>query len=250
MADGPRIAITVADPAGRSDPDVVRRKNQLYADAIARRGGLPILLDASAGESEREATFAAMQGLLLSGGADLEPSRYGQPNRGSTSIEPERDALEADAFAAARRAELPVLGVCRGFQAMNAFLGGTLLQDVGDHVGAAWGRGPARTHPLRVAPGSRLARILFPTNIGGGVLTVNSYHHQAVTAAGLAAGLVANAWATSPAGDLVEGFESRSGRFLMGVQCHPERPESTPAAFERLWSVFVDACRGSAASRS
>jgi putative glutamine amidotransferase len=242
--------ITVADPAGRSDPDLARRKNQLYADAVARQGGVPVLLDASAGKADRKGAFAAMQGLLLSGGADLDPSRYGQPNRGSTSVEPESDALEADAFAAAQRGDLPILGVCRGFQAMNAFLGGTLLQDVGDHIGAAWGRGPARTHPLRVAPGTRLARILFPTNIRGGVLTVNTYHHQAVNAAGLASGLVANAFATSPAGDLIEGFESRSGRFLIGVQCHPERQESTPAPFERLWSVFVDACRGSAASRS
>jgi gamma-glutamyl-gamma-aminobutyrate hydrolase PuuD len=99
-------------------------------------------------------------------------------------------------------------------------------------------------------PGTRLARILFPTNVGGGVVQVNSYHHQAVRAADLAPGLVACAWAASPAGDLVEGIESSGeGRFLMAVQCHPERLESTPAAFERLWSVFLDASRGSARSR-
>ena len=63
-------------------------------------------------------------------------------------------------------------------------------------------------------------------------------------ASGLAPGLVANAWASSPAGDLVEGLEAADGRFLFGVQCHPERTESTPPAFERLFSVFVDAARG------
>ncbi len=113
----------------------------------------------------------------------------------------------------------------------------------------AGGRGPAKIHPLRVAPGTRLARILFPTNAGGGVLRVNSYHHQAVRPSDLAPGLVANAWASSPAGDLIEGLEAADGRFVFGVQCHPERTESTPPAFERLFSVFVDAARGPADRR-
>ena len=113
--------------------------------------------------------------------------------------------------------------MCRGFQAINVFSGGTLLQHVDGHQGPRWGNGPAKIHPLRVAPGTRLARILFPTNTGGGVLRVNSYHHQAVRASDLAPGLVANAWASSPAGDLVEGFEAADGRFVFGVQCHPER---------------------------
>ncbi len=73
---------------------------------------------------------------------------------------------------------------------------------------------------------------------------VNSYHHQAVRGTDLAPGLVANAWAGSPDGDLVEGLEAADGRFVIGVQCHPERPESTPPAFERLFAVFVDAARG------
>jgi putative glutamine amidotransferase len=139
---------------------------------------------------------------------------------------------------------LPVLGICRGFQAINVFSGGTLLQHVDGHIGASWGHGDAKTHPLRVAPGTRLARILFPTNARGGVLTVNSYHHQAIRSPDLARGLVANAWASSQAGDLVEGLEASDGRFVIGVQAHPERTESTPAAFERLFGVFVNAARG------
>lgn len=181
----------------------------------------------------------------------MDPERYGQPNRGSTSVEPDRDELEAQAWAAAAARNLPVLGICRGFQAMNVFLGGTLLQHVDGHLGSGWGKGPAKEHPMRVVPGTRLARILFPTNVRGGVMPVNTYHHQAVRATDLAPGLMASAWASSPAGDLVEGFESAGdGRFLVGVQCHPERVESTPDAFERLWSVFVDACRGSATQRA
>jgi putative glutamine amidotransferase len=144
---------------------------------------------------------------------------------------------------------LPVLGVCRGLQAMNVFAGGTLLQHVDGHAGASWGHGPALTHPLRVVPGTRLARILRPVNTGGGVLTVNSYHHQAVRRQDLAPGFVPAAFSASRAGDLVEGFETASGPFRMAVQCHPERTESTPDAFERLFRFFVDACRGPLTAR-
>ena len=245
----PRIVVTVAVAARQSEPELAARKNALYAAGVTRHGGEAVVLDASSEPNVRAEAFATMDGLLLSGGADLDPSRYGRPSRGSTTVEPDRDALEADAWESAQARSLPVLGLCRGFQAINAFSGGTLLQHVDGHQGPRWGKGPALEHPLRVAPGTRLARILFPTNAGGGVLRVNSYHHQAVQATGLAPGLVANAWASSPAGDLIEGIEAADGRFLFGVQCHPERTESTPAAFERLFSVFVDAARGPADRR-
>lgn len=240
----PRIVLTVAVAARQAEPEIAGRKNELYAASLARHGALPVVLDATASRALRAEAFSAMDGLLLSGGADIDPARYGRPNRGSTSVEPDRDVLEAEAWAAAQARAIPVLGVCRGFQAINAFSGGTLLQAVDGHVGPGWGHGPAKTHPLRIAPGTRLARILFPTNARGGVIEVNSYHHQALLAADLAPGLVANAWASSPVGDLVEGLEAADGRFVMGVQCHPERTESSPAAFERLFAVFVDAARG------
>jgi putative glutamine amidotransferase len=245
----PRVLLTVAATARSSNPEIAERKNRLYADAVRRHGGEPILLDATASEAERRAAFDSMTGLLLSGGADVDPARYGRPNEGSVATEPDRDQLEDAAWQAAARRGLPVLGVCRGFQALNVFLGGRLVQEVAGHIGQSYGQGPAMTHPLRVVPGTRLARILFPTNVGGGRLEVNSYHHQALRAADLAPALVANALATSPAGELVEGAETRGGRFVIGIQCHPERQDSTPAAFERLFRVFVDACRGAAAER-
>jgi len=248
-ADAPRIVVTVAHAARQTDPEIAVRKNALFAAGVTRHGGEAIVLDATSHEASRADAFATMKGLLLSGGADLDPERYGQPSRGSTTMEPDRDALEHEAWSIAQARGLPVLGICRGFQAINAFSGGTLLQHVDGHQGPRWGAGPALIHPLRVAPGTRLARILFPTNAGGGVLRVNSYHHQAVRPSDLAPGLVANAWASSPAGDLIEGLEAADGRFVVGVQCHPERTESTPAAFERLFRVFVDAARGPADRR-
>jgi putative glutamine amidotransferase len=248
-ASSPRIVITVAVAARQPEPELAVRRNALYAAAIARHGGEPVVLDAATAAPARADALATMDGLLISGGADLHPERYGRPDRGSQTVELDRDALEHEAWTAAQERRLPVLGICRGFQAINVFSGGTLLQHVDRHQGPRWGKGPALIHPLRIAPGTRLARILFPTNAGGGVVRVNSYHHQAVRADDLAPGLVASAWASSPAGDLVEALEAADGRFVFALQCHPERQESTPPAFERLFGVFVDAARGPADRR-
>ena len=245
---GPRIVVTVANPLVQAEPEIAARKNALYVDAIRRHGGDPLVLDATSTQADRRTAFESMAGLLLTGGADMDPARYGRPNQGSVDIEPDRDTLEAEAWAAASARGVPILGVCRGFQAINVFSGGTLLQHVDGHIGSGWGHGPAREHALRLVPGSRLARILSPTRPGAAT-TVNSYHHQAVRSSDLATGLVANAWAGSPAGELVEGFEAADGRFVLGVQCHPERTDSTPDSFERLWRFFVDACRGPIAAR-
>jgi putative glutamine amidotransferase len=245
----PRIVVTLAAPEHDADPVLAARKNALYVDSITRHGGTAIPLDATASESMRAGAFASMAGLMLTGGSDLEPTRYGRAEAGSSGVDPLRDALEAAAWAAADARALPVLGICRGLQAMNVFAGGTLTQHVDGHESAPYGRGVAHQHPLRLAPGSRLARILSPTNAGGSVLTVNSYHHQAVRPSDLAPVFVASGLTTSPAGDLVEALEAPSGPFRIGVQCHPERTESTPRAFERLFAFFVDACRGPIAGR-
>jgi gamma-glutamyl-gamma-aminobutyrate hydrolase PuuD len=241
----PAIVLTVAAPSRQASPEIQERKNRLYADGIRRHGGEPILLDATARAAEREAAFIAMDGLLLSGGADLDPARYGRTVEGSTGMEPDRDELEAAAFDVASARSLPVFGICRGFQAINVFMGGTLLQHVSGHQGAGYGSGPAARHALRLASESHLARVLGAGDPG----PVNSYHHQAIRQRDLAPGLMPTAWADSPAGELVEAFEASDGRFLVGVQCHPERTESTPEAFERLWTAFVEACRAGVATR-
>ncbi len=245
----PRIVVTLMDAAAQAEPEVAARKNALYLEAVARHGAQPVPLDATAPAAEVEVAFAAMDGLLLSGGADIDPARYGQAIDGAREIEPERDALEAAAWAAAEARGVPVLGICRGLQAMNVFAGGRLRQHIDGHAGNGWGHGDPLTHPLRAIPGTRLTRILYPANVGGGVLTVNSYHHQGVARDDLAPRFHAAAVSPGPDGELVEAFESTSGPFRMAVQCHPERTESTPKAFDRLFAFFVDACRGPATGR-
>ncbi len=225
------------------------RKQQNYSDAVARHGAEAIIVHPGLPAAARSEALTAMAGLLLAGGPDIDPTRYGRSRLPTDGAEEDRDVLEAEAWAVAAERALPVVGVCRGLQAINVFSGGTLIQHVDGHSGPAWGRGPAATHPLRVEPGTRLARILFPTNVRGGVVQVNTYHHQAVGPADLAPGLVPNARASSKAGDLIEGLETRDGRFVLGIQCHPERTESTPKAFERLFGFFVDAARGPATRR-
>jgi putative glutamine amidotransferase len=177
-----------------------------------------------------------MDGLMISGGADIDPRRFGQPVDGATDIDEARDELEAAAWATAEARRLPVLGICRGLQAINVFSGGSLLQHVDGHAGPAWGSGPALTHPIRLVEGSRLASLLGP----GPEIEVNAYHHQGIRAIDLAPGLTAAAWADSAAGPLAEGVEAADDRFVIGVQCHPERTESTPAEFERLFAAFVN----------
>jgi gamma-glutamyl-gamma-aminobutyrate hydrolase PuuD len=235
----PRIVVTVAVAALQGEPEIAAHKNELYAASVARHGASPIVLDATATDEQRQTAFAAMDGLLISGGADIDPARYGQAPAGAAGMEPDRDELEAAAWAAADARNLPVLGLCRGLQAINVFSGGTLLQHVEGHAGTAYGHGPAATHPIRLEASSRLAGWVgsAPT------LEVNSYHHQGIRPSDLAPGLAASAWADSSAGDLVEGLEATDGRFVVGVQCHPERTESTPDVFERLFAAFVEACR-------
>ncbi|MEA2545370.1 MAG: putative glutamine amidotransferase [Chloroflexota bacterium] len=236
-ASAPRIVVTLAVPDDQSEPDIAVRRNGLYVAALVRHGAVPVPLDARTPLAARDDALRSMDGLLLSGGADVDPSRYGQPIDGSREIEPERDELEARAWRAAESRQVPVLGICRGLQAINVFSGGSILQHVDGHAGAGWGTGPPVTHPLRVVAGTRLAKHLRSVD----TLEVNAYHHQGILERDLAPGLRAAAWADSSAGPLVEGLEGRDERFVIGVQCHPERTESTPAAFEQLFAAFVKA---------
>jgi putative glutamine amidotransferase len=240
----PLIAVTLAAPEDAQDPDLARRRNDRYATAVERHGARVIRLTSRTNAAARDGALGTMDGLLMSGGADLHPGRYGQAVEGAADIDEARDELEATAWAAARARDVPVLGICRGLQAINVFAGGSLLQHVEGHAGPAWGSGPAATHPLRLVPGTRLAALLGPDE----TLEVNAYHHQGILESDVAPGLLPAAWADSPAGPLVEGLESADGRFVVGVQCHPERTESTPATFERLFAAFVDAARATRAA--
>ena len=252
-SNAPLIAVTVANAAASNNPALTLRKSELYADGIRRHGGNAVLVDASTPPAERDRLFDQMAGLLLTGGPDVDPAEYHEAVAGATDLDPARDELERAAWGAAQRRAVPVMGICRGLQAINVFSGGSLIQDVPDHAGTPYGQGPAHTHDMEIEGDSRLGRALAAGAPDGLAttdendtsieLTVNTYHHQAVDRARLAPGLRAVGWSASKSGRLIEGLESRDGRWLVAVQCHPERAESTPDEFEGLWEAFVHAAR-------
>jgi len=238
----PRIAVTLANPEGKSDIALAEDKNERYLEAIERHGGEPIPLDERASEAERRAAFETMDGLVLSGGEDLDPALYGEPRDARTVVDPGRDVLDQEAFRAATARGVPVFGICRGLQVINVFSGGRLVQHVDEHAAHPYrGRAAeASFHQLRLDPGSTLSALLG----GAERLEVNSFHHQAVDRDGLAPGLRASGVAPHAQGDLVEALEGTDqNRWLLGVQCHPERTESSPAEFARLWDAFIAAAR-------
>lgn len=209
---------------------------------MTRAGGDARVLTPSAEQGARRDVLRAMDGLLLTGGADISPHLYGREPAGARAVDEARDRLELEAWQAAAERGVPVLGICRGLQAINVFSGGRLTQHVEGHEGPAPSKGPPTRHRLRVGSGTQLARILRPTNPGGFVIHVNSSHHQGVRESDLAPDLAASAWAPATDGELIEALEGRDReRFVLGVQCHPERTASTPPEFERLFRFFVDA---------
>jgi putative glutamine amidotransferase len=183
-----------------------------YVDQVAAAGGAPVLLPPVPGV---EAAVGQLDGLILSGGPDIEPARYGQaPGAATTITRPGRDAAEIAMFETALGAGLPILGICRGMQLMNVALGGTLTQhlpDVVGHDGHSPTPGAMAEHKVTLAASSRLAALLGATS-----MAVPTHHHQGVDRLG--AGLVASAWAED---GTVEAIEL-DAPFAVGVQWHPE----------------------------
>ena len=180
-------------------------------------------------------------GLLLTGGDDVDPALFGEPPHPAYEpAEPGRDAFELALIAQALAADLPVFAICRGLQVLNVAAGGTLIQDIPTEPGRfeSHSLGPPTriAHPVAVVAGSRLAGLLGG-RASGGFCDVNSRHHQAIRTLG--SGLTVTA--TAPDG-IVEGVESPAHRFCVGVQWHPESFYRT-GEFGALFRGFVEACR-------
>jgi gamma-glutamyl-gamma-aminobutyrate hydrolase PuuD len=211
-----------------------------YVDCIAAAGGVPVLLPpVPAGAAE---AVAAVGALVLSGGADVDPERYGEALHPATVLRPDRDDWELALLQAALDRDIPVLAICRGAQVLNVACGGTLhqhLPEVTDHPGHLPGHGVYGASLVRVLPGSRLAGIV------GTALEVPCYHHQAVDRVG--AGLVATAWAED---GTVEAVEHTGHRLVLGVQWHPEQPVPPDGGIDgRLFTALVGAAAAATAGR-
>jgi putative glutamine amidotransferase len=199
-----------------------------YADMVARAGGLPVLLPPMEGVA---GLLPRLDGLVLSGGGDLDPALYGAArDEACGPASPARDGAELELCRHALASGLPVLGICRGLQVINVALGGTLHQHLPDlvgHDGHSPEPGGYGTHEVSLAPGSQLAAIL-----GADSAAVPTHHHQAIDRLG--AGLVATAWTDDGVIEAVE-FSKATGSgqaagngghawqpFMLAVQWHPE----------------------------
>lgn len=210
------------------DPQVVL--NTAYAQAILQAGGLPLCCPYGTDEALQYAELA--DGLLLTGGMDIEPARYGQqPINDTVEPTPNRDDFEYALLEAYAKRRRPILGICRGLQLLNTFLGGTLYQDLPAQLGvschSSTQSGVFASHPVVAEEG-------FWKEQFGGRFVVNSYHHQAVR--DLAPGLVATVRAED---GVIEACGTADGLWQC-CQWHPERMVAATADTPSMLPVFTD----------
>jgi putative glutamine amidotransferase len=188
----------------------------IYIDGVTMAGGIPLLLPPQPVDAEIAGrVLDSLDGLVLTGGRDVDPAMYGQQAHPATDAPArDRDAWEFTLLQEALRRGLPVLGICRGAQVLNVALGGTLHQHVPDvvgHIRHQQGNAVFNTSAIQTVPGTRLAALL------GESTEAQCYHHQAI--AELGQGLLASAW--DPDG-VIEGIEMPGAPFVLAVQWHPE----------------------------
>jgi putative glutamine amidotransferase len=211
-----------------------------HVEAIRRAGGEPRVLDP--GHEAPAQIVEELDGLLLAGGADIDPSLYGAPPHPATrTVPPVRDQFELDLARRVMDANLPCLGICRGQQVMNVAGGGTLIQDIPSQVSGALEHSiaaplDAAAHEVLISRASHLWAVIGPQLGMVDTCQVNSRHHQAVDRLGQ--GFEASA--TAPDG-IIEAIEQLKLHFCVGVQWHPENFWRT-GEFCTLFERFVAAC--------
>jgi putative glutamine amidotransferase len=212
-----------------------------YATAVQRAGGLALILAPDPiAASDPDQLLGLIDGLMLAGGADIDPASYGaRAHASTTGTVPERDAFEIALTRAAIERDIPVLGICRGMQLLNVALGGTLLQHLPERFGhhehrRVVGSFDGADHDVEVREGSLAMRV-----VGESSHATKSHHHQGVDRLG--EGLEISAVSTLD--DLAEAIELSGARFVLGVQWHPEADEGS-AVVGALVAAAEEAARG------
>jgi putative glutamine amidotransferase len=209
-----------------------------YLRRIEQAGGLPLLLPHLEGEEMLEQLVTMLDGLLLTGGEDVDPRRYGQDwISPETKLTAERDNFEFRLLDAFFKTEKPILAICRGFQLVNVSLGGTLIQDMPTQNGLAHHSQTLPTalptHKVLLDEVSKVARAIgMPA-----IIDVNSHHHQALDVVASDLRVTGRSEEGVP-----ESFEHKQHPYLVGVQWHPERLDSQLAIHQRLFDDFVRNC--------
>jgi putative glutamine amidotransferase len=211
-----------------------------YCQAILSCGGAPVIIPVTQDTETFKTVFDRLDGLLLSGGPDVNPKFYGeQPLPTLGEVDEGLDQLEMEAARFAFRKNLPILGICRGIQVLSVSQGGALYQDIPSQVRDSIGHAQKAdksvlTHSIRIERGSRLYNIFKKKEIW-----VNGKHHQAIK--DLAKGFVISAYATD---GIIEAIEYPSKKFVIGVQWHPEGTWENDVYSKRLFRAFVQAATG------
>jgi putative glutamine amidotransferase len=207
--------------------------------ALEHAGAIPILIPLFEDARALDALLPRLDGLLLSGGGDVQPQRYGEdPYPNLEMLDPRLDEIELTLASWALEEDIPTLGICRGMQLMNVVAGGSLYQDLHDQYPSNirhCNRDQPRTHlshRVFTEPGSLMERVL-----GTHEFWANSLHHQAVKTPGKDVHISGHA-----EDDVAELLEIPGYRFMMAVQCHPEEIYSLVPACARLFEAFVQAC--------
>jgi putative glutamine amidotransferase len=217
---------------------------EAYLAAVRAAGGLPVVLAPVDSPEEIGAHLDAVDGLLFTGGQDIDPRLFGEAVLNETvHLEPERDAFELPLVRAALARDLPLLAICRGCQVLGVALGGDLWQDLPTQRPAGLphrqqAQRGAVTHAVHVRPGTLLARVLGEYATAS--LPTNTFHHQAVRR--VPDGLVPAAYTTD---GTVEALEAPDRGFVLGVQWHPEDLVPARPAHHRLFAALVAAARRS-----
>ena len=212
------------------------RNARRYVTAMESAGSeTRVLIPGADDEAETSELMRGVGGLLLSGGPDVHPERYGQePDPGARlQLRPELDELEFRVLEYALSEDMPVLAICRGMQVLNVVFGGKLIQDLSGHRNDDDDKEHA-SHLIYVAPGAKSAAIIG----SAGFFKVNSYHHQGLTEAQRAPRLMSTAYSVDDG--LVEGLESPEHSWVIGLQCHPERQDEVPRLFVNLFAGLHD----------
>lgn len=201
-----------------------------YVEAVEASGGIPLLIPPLKYKADIESLLGHIHGLLLSGGADLDPKYYEDEPTGVRRIDPGKDFLEINLARAALKADLPILGICRGCQVLNVAAHGTLNQHIQGLKHFQYAPPDHPTHTIAIEKGTKLFGILKASE-----LRVNSFHHQAIK--DIAPGFLVSARA--PDG-VIEGIESPNHRFVIGVQFHIEYLWPSNPIFKRIFMGFVE----------
>jgi len=241
----PLIAITcsrgVGGAWGQSSPGhLMDFTYEEYSRAVEDVGGAPLLIPVSQSQDTLETILGRVQGVVLSGGVDINPKRYGeQPLSGMGQIDEDRDIMELNAVKMAFEKDLPILAICRGIQTLNVSLGGNLFQDIHGQVKNSFlhsQNAPKNvlTHAIRIEQGTLLHKVT-----GKKKIWVNSKHHQAVkdVAPGFRIGALSE-------DGIIEAIEHPSKRFVLGVQWHPEGTFREDMYSKKLFRAFIREAAG------